>query len=301
MTQRIKALIFALAACGSSPWAFAGSFPASSVENGGQQVVFIEDKNNELQDAVANPGADSQDLHSMAQRLFDRVSENTAAEIPALSLRGWEKPSRKTEENVDGIMRSVAKGLETGDVPSPVRSRLAQAYVQGDAMLRERKMGYDENGELNAGQAGAYVYNERSAIGIIFNKSALAVQRLVGDEFAAATAVHESAHARDDAEGKLSPIEVKKGEKTAFETEYWWLKLIDPSGEKLSWARATIGKFASGKLKGPEYVADYLEHLASVRDYGDKGDFDGLVDSLGYKDRTVNPFHPQEKPAPLPR
>ena len=38
-------------------------------------------------------------------------------------------------------------------------------------------------------------------------------------------------------------------------------------------ARSTVGKFASGKLKGPDYVGDYLEHLASVRDYGDKGDF----------------------------
>ena len=294
MLKRIEAfIVLVLAACGLSRLAFAGSFSASSVENGGQQVVYIEDKTNELKDAVVNPGSDAQDLHALAQRLFDRVSENTAAEIPAVNVRGWEKPSRKTEETVDGIMQTVRNGLETSDVPAPAQAKLINAYFQGDGMRRDRKMSYDEKGELDAAQAGAYVYTERSAVGIIFNKAMLDIQRFVGDEFAAATAVHESAHARDDAEGHLNPIQVKKGEKVAFETEYWWLKMMDPTGEKLCWARSTVGKFASGKLKGPDYVGDYLEHLASVRDYGDKGDFDGLVDSLGYKDRTVNPFHPK--------
>ena len=294
MAKRIKTLIvLVLAACALSRSAVAGSFSASSAENNGQQVVYIEDKTNELKDAVVNPGSDTQDLHSLAQRLFDRVSENTAAEIPAVNLRGWEKPSGKTEENVDGIMQTVRGALETSDVPAPARSKMINAYFQGDAMRRDHKMDYDEKGELNASQAGAYVYSEQSAIGIILNKAMLDIQRFVGDEFAAATAVHESAHARDDAEGNLNPIQVKKGEKAAFETEYWWLKIMDPTGEKLCWARSTVGRFASGKLKGPDYVGDYLEHLASVRDYGDKGDFDGLVDSLGYKDRTVNPFHPK--------
>ncbi|MBI5243223.1 MAG: hypothetical protein HY922_05975 [Elusimicrobia bacterium] len=285
-------LTLLLAACaGLSRAASAGSFSASSVEESSPRVEYIEDKAAELKDAVANPTSDAQQLHALAQRLFERIPEKTSSDIPAVSLRGWEKPERRSEGNVDGLMQKMREGLEIHEVPAPAQTQMIDAYLYGDAMRRDRLMRYDEDDKLTPAQIGAYEYTEDSAVAILYNKAMRIIQRFLGDEFAASTAVHESAHTRDHYQGKLNPIEVKKGEKLAFETEYWWLKIVDPSGEKLCWARATLGKFGAGRLKAPDYVGDYLEHLASIRDYGDKGDLASLVDKLGYQDRKVNPFH----------
>ncbi|HAH07343.1 MAG TPA: hypothetical protein DCM05_12620 [Elusimicrobia bacterium] len=279
----------------SSGAAAQASFSASSAEES-QRVDYLEDKATELKDAVANPTLDNQDIHALASRLFERLPEETTADVPAVNLRGWKKPDLRSEESVDGLMQKMREGLETNDVPPPAQDQMLGAYQYGEAMRKASKMYYDQEDELQPGQIGAYVYTKDSAIKIIFNKGMRLLQRFLGDDFAAATAVHEAGHTRDHFAGELNPVQVRKGEKLAFQSEYWWLKIIDPTGEKLSFARASIGKFATGKMKAPESVCEYLEHLASIRDYGDKGDFDGLVDSLGYKDRKTDPFAPQPKP-----
>lgn len=283
-----------LAACAASA-AAEGSFSASSPEES-RRVEYLEDKAAELKDAVANPTLDHQDIHALASRLFERLPEETTADVPAVNLRGWKKPDLRSEETVDGLMTKMREGLETYEVPAAAQDRMLGAYQYGESMRQAGKMFYDREDELQAGQIGAYVYTKDSAIKIIYNKGMRLLQRFLGDEFAAATAVHESAHTHDHFEGGLNPVEVRKGEKVAFQSEYWWLKIIDPTGEKLSFARATVGKFATGKLKAPEAVCEYLEHLAQIREHGDKGDIEGLVDSLGYQDRKTDPFAPQPKP-----
>ncbi len=72
--------------------------------------------------------------------------------------------------------------------------------------------------------------------------------------------------------------------------------MMDPTGEKLSWARATLGKFAKGRRQAPKFVGEYLEHLAMIRDYGNRDDFYGLVAKLGYQDRHNQPGHGHGEP-----
>ena len=113
-------------------------------------------------------------------------------------------------------------------------------------------------------------------------------QRFLGDGLASATAVHEATHAKDHAEGKLNPIEVKKGEIAAFKAEYLWLLAMDRRGEKLAWARTT---YCRPDSQAPELVCQYLKHLAKIKHFGERDDFKGLVEALGYQDRSKNPFH----------
>ncbi|MFA6031046.1 MAG: hypothetical protein WC969_14410 [Elusimicrobiota bacterium] len=268
----------------------AGTAAAAAEEEGGR-VEYLEDKTQELKDAVANPTLDSQDVHALAARLFETVPNERTTRMPTFVPRGWQKPVRETEANVESLMGTVQRGLEVADVPPP--KELIDAYLYGREMKHKDLMAYDEEGDkLKGGVIGAYIYDHASAVAILFNRTFRALQRWLGDELAGATAVHEGAHARDHQHGLLNPIEVKKGEKLAFQTEYLWLKMADPSGEKLCWSRVTIGKFSGGKSDAPGFVADYLEHLAKIREFGDKGDFDGLVDALGYQDRKSSPYAP---------
>lgn len=256
------------------------------------QVVYLEDKTDDLKDAVANQGLDQAEVHAMAQRLFEQVPEESTTRMPAISLRGWQKPDLNTQDTVDGMVHRVGDTLAGSKAPP--QEPLVDAYLYGEALRKEGLVTYDDGKKLGPGQLGAYFYTEDSALGISLNEGMRQVQSSLGDEFASATTVHEIAHARDHQQGRLNPVEVRKGERLAFQTEYWWLKMIDPAGEKIAWARAMLGKFAEGGPKIPRFAVEYLEHLARIRFYGDKGDFDGLVRELGYQDRSADPFraHP---------
>lgn len=148
-------------------------------------------------------------------------------------------------------------------------------------------MQYDDGSVLGSNQLGAYVYKKEGPVGIYFNKVFRTLQQHLGDGFTAATLFHETGHAHDDACGHLNPKEVKKGEEVAFKTEYLWLRTLDPSGQKLAWARH---KYCVADTGSPEMVCKYLKHLAMILDYGSKDDFAGLVDHLGYQDREEDPF-----------
>lgn len=253
------------------------------------QVVYLEDKTDEIKDAVANPGLDQVEVHAMAQRLFEQVPDESTTRMPPIALRGWQRPDLRTEDTVDGMVHRVGDTLAGSKAPP--QDALIDAYRYGEAMRKNGLVTYDDGKKLGPGQLGAYFYTEDAALGISLNEGMRQVQSWLGDEFASATTVHEIAHARDHHQGQLNPVEVRKGERLAFQTEYWWLKVIDPAGEKIAWARAMLGKFAEGGPKIPRFAVDYLEHLARIRFYGDKGDFDGLVRELGYQDKSSNPFH----------
>jgi hypothetical protein len=288
----IQALLLLIAA---PPFARAGSYEASGTDADGRKIEYLEDKNAELKDAVADPIKDNQDVHAMARRLFERIPDKHTTDMPPIALRGWQKPDTRSEGTVDGLMHAAHKGLRISDVPPP--TEVVDAYDYAEAMRKKGLMEYDQKEVLKRGMVGAYVYGEDAAIAILFSRAMREIQQWLGDEIASLVAIHEGAHTRDhQMTGELNPIEVCKGERLAFKTEYLMYKVFDPTGQKLSWARASFGKFAPPNRQAPEATVKFLEHVAQIVDYGDRGDFEGLVKSLGYKDRESNPFHPQVEP-----
>ncbi|MEE8424777.1 MAG: hypothetical protein V3S11_03055 [Elusimicrobiota bacterium] len=273
-----------------------------------EQTDHIKVAADSLRDAAAgisqetHGGTSEEDIATRAAALFGAANRSDSSAIGPVDLTGWYKPEIHTwkfrEENeheetsVQGLSTRVRRTMNESQVPLP--AELVEAYLYGEEMLAADAKQYDENEELPGGVLGVYKYTKDKAIGIFFNQMMKKVQAWVGNEFAAATDVHESAHARDHAKGKLNPVQVRKGETLAYRTEFLWMNLMDPTGQKLSWARSTIGKFATGPGKGPKFVANYLEHLAMIRDFGERDDFDGLVAALGYQDRSENPFRHAE-------
>lgn len=263
--------------------------PPPAVETG--PVGSIEMETGKLQDALSNPATSKAELHGRAEALFGGMLRPEASAIGGIELRGWEKPDTSSEDSVAGLIdRSgntiAAAKFKTNAAPPP-SPELVDAWHSGRALAADGMAKYDDEDQLGKGTLGAFLYTKTEAIGIVFNKHFKSIQRWLGDEFAAATAIHESAHARDHAKGELNAKEVKKGEKQAFETEYKYLRLVDPKGQKLAWARVN---FCRPDTMAPKLVCDYLTHLAKISWHGEKGDWDGLVSSLGYQDRAEDPF-----------
>ncbi|MFH2203008.1 MAG: hypothetical protein ABIJ96_07830 [Elusimicrobiota bacterium] len=270
------------------------------------KVDYLDSAVDDLRDAVRNDGYSDNDVHAKASVLFGSIVRKDSTAIGTLHVRGWAKPSIHTtafrtgqsRENitVDGMSAAVYKTLMASDVPPP--TEIMDAYVYGEDLEKDGLKNYDDGKILGRGQLGVYMYRGSEKVGVYFNKFMRSVQAWVGNEFAAATDMHESAHSRDHTKGELNPVEVRRGEVLAYKTEYLWLNLMDPTGQKLSWARATFGKFAQGADKAPEFVSEYLEHLAKIRYYGNKDDFLGLVDELGYRDKHNHAGAPHGSDAP---
>jgi hypothetical protein len=274
-----------------------GSYGADAAQSDQPPVVKVEveylsDAVTDLKDAVGSDGFSDNDVYAKAASLFGRIPIAATTNTGGAKFRGWSKPKIYTGQyaegherediSIQGMSDSVFNTLSTQKVPPP--SELVDAYLHGEEMKNAGLKNYDDQGTLGNGQLGVYMYKGKEQLAIYFNKMMRLVQSYAGNEFAAATAVHEDAHSRDHERGELNPVDVLYGETLAYRTEYLWLNMIDPTGEKLSWARTTIGKFAKGSRKAPKFVGEYLEHLAMIRDFGNRDDFYGLVTKLGYKD-----------------
>jgi hypothetical protein len=250
----------------------------------------MERRSNEVRAASQESAHPDSDLRARAESLFDSVNSGAGSDVVTPALEGWAKPDRSTEGTVDGMMNAMRSELNRtrslAEAPPP--PMLGEAYSHGKHIRDSGLMSYTDS--LNESQLGVYVYTKSAPVGIYFNKVFYKLQAALGDAFAAATAIHESAHSRDHDQGKLNPKEVIKGEKLAYETEYWWMKTIDPKGQKLAWARVTFCTPQGGLGNSDKDTCQFLEHLAKIMHYGSNGDFDGLVASLGYKDRGTDPF-----------
>jgi len=289
------------------PAAASGSYEAAADEPVVvHKVDYLDEAVDDLQDAVRSDFLSDNDVHAKASALFGRIIRKDTAEIGTVQVRGWAKPKIHTaafreangseDISVEGMSNAVFKTLMASDVPPP--TEIMDAYVYGEDLERDGLKNYDDGKFLGKGQLGVYMYKGAKKVGVYFNKFMRSVQSWVGNEFAAATDMHESAHSRDHTKGELNPVEVRRGEVLAYRTEYLWLNMMDPTGQKLSYARATFGKFAQGPNKAPKFVAEYLEHLAKIRYYGNKDDFLGLVDELGYRDKHNHSHHPHGSDAP---
>ena len=253
------------------------------------QATALVDETDQLNDALANPAVSRDELHGRAGNLFGNILRPDSSAVGNVDLRGWEKPDFETSGSVEGLVDksgdTIAEAKFKAKADAPPAPELVDAWLYGRELHKDGMMAYDQEDKLDKGTLGAFLYTKTEALGVLFNKRFKDVQKWVGDQFAAATAVHEAAHARDHAAGELNSKEVKKGETQAFETEYKYLRLVDPTGQKLSYARVNL---CSPSSIAPKVACEYVTHLAKISWYGEKGDWDGLVSALGYQD---NPGH----------
>ncbi|TPW19638.1 MAG: hypothetical protein FD126_2486 [Elusimicrobia bacterium] len=271
---------------------YTAPMPEAPAAAGTPQATALVDETDKLNDALANPAVSRDELHGRAGNLFGNIMRPESSAVGNVDLRGWDKPDLETSGSVEGLVdksgNTIAEAKFKTNAEAPPAPELEDAWVYGRELHQAGMMEYDQEGKLDKGTLGAFLYTKTAALGVLFNKAFKDIQKWVGDQFAAATAVHEAAHARDHAQGELNNKEVKKGEKQAFETEYKYLRLVDPTGQKLAYARVNL---CSPSSIAPKAACDYVTHLAKISWYGEKGDWDGLVSSLGYEDRPGGHDH----------
>ena len=248
-----------------------------------------------LRDAVADNSVSDISIKTRAHGFFDKLPDERLVVNAAFKYRRMER------EPVTGEIGSIAgmQAAAAGHVAEWKRTHMEppppelEAAVAQSAMLQDSKrLSYDTEGKLDANQMGLFKYMRDSLDSgfVKLNDRMKLLGILVGDAFTYATVAHESQHAIDRAAGRLSPEQEIAGELSAFRTQYLYLKLMDPSGERMLTLHGSLKIWALHerdvkiKIALGEAVA-YLEHLSDVvSTNGDKDELKKLVEKLGYSD-----------------
>ena len=255
------------------------------------QTQEVGVKADELRDAVATPMYGDEDVAALAHDFFGKIP-GTVIKVEK-KFRGWdfEPAPEQTETSVASLVETADKRLTyyNKTVPAP---ELLEAQGYARTMNSARKMDFDRSGEMGASQMGVYEYfSTKMALGVIkLNTFLKAVAAEAGDAFAYATVAHEAGHTRDHQRGKLSPKAVIDGEVAAFKTQYQWLSVIDPYGERLAFLRTKLmaeQEILPSAMRGR--VLAYMNHLADVAETGgDEKKLRELVLKLGYGEGDHN-------------
>lgn len=242
-------------------------------------------KANELKDAVATPMYRDEDVAALAHDFFGKIPGATI-KVEG-KFRGWdfEPAAEKSETSVARLIETADKRLLyfNKNVPAP---ELLEAQSYAHAVNGAGKLDFDRAGSMDKSQMGVYEYfAKKMELGVIkLNNLLKEVAAEAGDAFAYATVAHESGHTRDHQHGKLSPKDVIAGEVRAFKTQYQWISVIDPYGERLAFLRT---KLMAEQERSPSAVRGrvltYMNHLADVAETGgDEKKLRELVIKLGY-------------------
>jgi hypothetical protein len=208
---------------------------------------------------------------------------------------------RMDRERVPGKVGSIDGMTDEADLrieqwkrtrTEPPPPALETAVARARALKEDKSLSYDTEGALAPNQMGIFQYmRDRLDGGVIkLNERMKLLGILVGDAFTYATVSHEAQHSLDRAAGRLTPEQEVSGEVSAFRTQYHWLKLMDPSGERMLTLHGRLKMWA---LREPDdeikavlnEAVVYLEHLSDVvATNGKEDELKKLVEKLGYKD-----------------
>lgn len=239
-----------------------------------------------LKDAVANPQVSNASIYEMAHDLFGRVP-GTKINVD-LNTRAWDVEREFHEDPADVARLNDTAAQRLAHYKSVPPPELVQAAGYASGMSESGKVAFDTEGKMDDHEMGVYEYiAHKSELGLIrLNQFMAFIAIKVGDAFAYSTLAHEAGHARDHQEGQLSPEEVVKGEIRAFQTQYQWLTVVDPYGERLSYLRAQLRFDAKLKPNKLNVMAlNYADHLAEVRATGgDPDKIRKMVEKLGYQE-----------------
>lgn len=247
-----------------------------------------------LRDAVADMSVSNVSIKTRAHGFFDKLPDQQLV-VPVGNYRRMDRePVTGKVGSIQGMADEAALRIErwkrTHTEPPP--PALEAAVAQAVALQKGKSLRYDTEGSLDANQMGIFQYmRDRLDGGMIkLNERMKILGILVGDAFTYATVSHEAQHSLDRKAGRLTPEEEIAGEISAFRTQYLWLKLMDPSGERMLTLHGQLKLWA---LREPDTEVRialneaivYLEHLSDVvATNGKEDELKKLVEKLGYKD-----------------
>ncbi len=247
-----------------------------------------------LRDAVADHNVSDVSVKSRAYGFFDKLPEERLVVAVGNYRRMEREPVTGTVGSIAGMTDEADRRIEqwkrTHSEPPP--PDLEASIASARALKDDKRLSYDNEGQLAPNQMGIFQYmRDRLDGGFVkLNERMKILGILVGDAFTYATVAHEGQHARDRAAGLLTPEDEVAGEVRAFRTQYYWIKTMDPSGERMLTLHAGL-KIWLGRETDPAIkmalneAVVYLEHLSDVVSTNGKEDeLKKLVDQLGYKD-----------------
>lgn len=269
--------------------------PAAAPAEQGQYVdpVAMRARAEALRDAVADMSVSNVAIHSRAQGFFDRIPQENVAIHPTY-YRMQREPVQGKMGTIKGMQEEADRRIEqwkrTHVEPPPPEIEGAVAVARD--LKDSKRLDYDTAGKLAENQMGIFTYMRDKLEGgkVQLNERMKILTALCGEAFTYATVAHEAQHARDRAAGKLSPEQEVEGEISAFRVQYLWVKLIDPTGERLLTLHGTL-RFERDRAADPKIkvalaqAVTYLEHLSDVIETEGKHDeLKKLVEKLGYSD-----------------
>lgn len=275
----------------------AGPAAAGQPEPAPQEYVdtaTLKSRAEALRDAVADISVSNVSVKSQAYGFFDKLPEERLVVAAGGYRRMEREPVTGKVGSIEGMTDEASRRIDewrrTHAEPPP--PDLVASVAKARALHGEKRLGYDEEDSLAQNQMGIFQYmRDRLDGGVVkLNERMRILGILVGDAFTYATVAHEAQHARDRESGRLTQEQEVAGEVSAFKTQYLWLKLMDPSGERMLTLHGSLKMWMLRETD--EKVKDalnsavvYLEHLSDVvATNGDEDELKKLVEKLGYKD-----------------
>lgn len=245
-----------------------------------------------LRDAVADNGVSNVSVKTRATGFFDKLPEQQF--VVAGNYRRMER------EPVTGKVGSITGMTEEAQLrvdqwkrthAEPPPPEIVAGLAEARRLQESKDLSYDTKDELKPNQMGIFKYMRDSFQGgtVKLNERMRLLGILVGDAFTYATVSHEAQHSLDRKAGVLTPEEEIAGEIRAFRAQYLWLKLMDPTGERMLTLHGSLKMWmlreSDERILIPlgQAVA-YLEHLSDVvSTNGDEDELKKLVKRLGYE------------------
>jgi hypothetical protein len=248
----------------------------------------------QLRDAVASPSHDAISVRASASGFFDGVPSRTPSFRPAPRVMDREAVDGHVG-TIDGMIDEAQKRWDhykftTASVPD---ARLDAAIAYAKDLRGQKRVDFDP--KMAENQMGEFTYSkDKTDDGVIKLNARLALLATrIGEAFSYATLVHEAAHAKARAEGRLKPETTIDNEVEAYGVQYQWLKVIDPRAERMIVMHSTLKLHLQlhPEDKVSLLTVSYLEHLLQVWDTnGEEAKLKDLVKKLGYKeDGGVDP------------
>jgi hypothetical protein len=244
----------------------------------------------ELHDAVASPTTTDSGVHDRAAGFFEGLQRETPLVRPT--------PHFMDRERVDGHVGTVDGMIETAqarydhykltttEVPA---TELDESIKYARGLREDKRADFDKAGRMAENQMGVFRYAKDKLEGglVELNGRMALMATRIGEAFTYATLVHEATHAKARASGRLTPEQVIDGEVEAYRVQYRWLKVVDPSEERLIVLHVTLSIHLK---RHPEdrvtaQAVSYVTHLIDL--YDTNGEDDKIreyVKKLGYED-----------------
>ena len=271
------------------------ALPLRAQENGPVRVSArtVQAEVDQLHDAVASPAFDNYSVRGRAAAFFDGVP----SEIPVMrpTVGGIDRERVDGHEgSIDGMLDEAQNRWDrykasAAGVPD---QQLDAAIAYAREMRRGKRVEFQA--QMAEKQMGEFRYaKDHFDLGAInLNARLTLLATRIGEAFSYATLVHEAAHAKARADGRLDPAHEIDNEIEAYRVQCLWLKAIDPRAERMVVMISTL------KLRLRVHPTDevsrlslsYLEHLLEIWDTdAEDAKLRDLVKKLGYQDGGVDP------------